>query len=166
MKLSNNLRSFGLLGATFASLFSISFEQKVSAPIPYHTTDAQQQCPTVVVECPSSFDYEKPLTFTATVNALGGAAISYDWAISAGKILTGQGTPTITVDVSGMGGQGITATVTVQGLAKECGRQASCSIIYEPPSSPAVLFDRYYPKSDYSAKRLRQKTKARRQNRY
>jgi hypothetical protein len=164
MKLSNNLSSFGLLGATFACLFSISFEQTAIAVVPYHTTDSQQQCPTVVVECPSSFDYEKPLTFTATVHTLGGAAISYDWAISAGKILKGQGTPTITVDMSGMGGQGITATVTIQGLAKECGGQASCSIIHEPPPSPAVLFDRYYPKSDYSAKKPRQKKKPRRQH--
>lgn len=146
----NYLRSSGVLFAAFACLFSISLEQTAVAVIPERkqTANPQQQCPTVSVECPPSFDYDKPLRFTVTVHGPARAAIRYDWEISAGKIVAGQGTPTITVDMSGMGGQGVTASVTIQGLPNECGKQASCSIINEPPPSSAVLFDRYYPKSD------------------
>ena len=157
--------SAGVLFAAIVSLFSISVEQTAIAVNPELEPNGgtPERCPTVAVECPSSFSYDKPLSFKVTFDGPVDPKIRYDWAISTGKILNGQGTRTLTVDMSGMGNQGITATVTVQGLAKECGAQASCSIIQLPPP-PAVLFDRYYPNSDYSARRPRQKKNAQRRN--
>ncbi|MEP6742420.1 MAG: hypothetical protein ABJB61_07965 [bacterium] len=105
-----------------------------------------RHCPTIAVECPSALGSPKSITFKANVKGTT-SEIRYHWEVSAGTILEGQGTSSITVDTSGLGGQTITAAVDVSGLANVCAHTASCSsgIFDEPPM--ATLFDRYYPKS-------------------
>lgn len=86
-------------------------------------------CPTVSVSCPTDItEAGTPITFSANVS--GGdpnASITYNWTVSAGTISGGQGTPSITVDTTGLGGQTVTATVELGGVAPECQRTASCS---------------------------------------
>jgi hypothetical protein len=114
--------------------------------------DVQHICPQVSVSCPSYFNQGYPITFTASVNGGSPNVVpSYNWTISAGRIVQGQGTSSIKVDTAGFGGHGFTATVSISGFDQSCPSTASCSIVPGLPAPPAVLFDRYYPKSPFSA---------------
>jgi len=99
-------------------------------------------CPTVTISCPDSVTENAPVTFTASIS--GGTTNitpSYNWTISAGRITSGQGTLSITVDTTGMAGQTIRADLDVGGFGMPC--PASCSV-----SIPIVIkprkFDEYY----------------------
>jgi hypothetical protein len=103
----------------------------IAASMGARRTHAQGQrigdCPVVLVSCPDS-DTGPTLTFTA--NTVGGdpsIKLTFNWTLSAGKITSGQGTPSISVDTSGFEGQTFTATVEVGGFDKACANQASCS---------------------------------------
>jgi hypothetical protein len=86
-------------------------------------------CPSVVIECPTASQEEgAPLILTVHVkNAAINSSLEYRWVVSSGSIKSGQGTPTIVLDTSGLGGRTITALVEVQGFAPTCERTASCS---------------------------------------
>jgi hypothetical protein len=85
-------------------------------------------CPTVSVTCPDTVNEGSSITFTANVSG-GDTSVSptYNWSVSAGTIASGQGTPSVTVDTTGLGGQSITATVNVGGYPPECQTTASCT---------------------------------------
>lgn len=88
-------------------------------------------CPTVSVSCPSSVESKSSITFEATV-AGGPPDITptYQWSLTAGKIVSGQGTSKVTVDVSGLSDKSVTATVSVGGgFHPLCPTIASCSIL-------------------------------------
>ena len=91
----------------------------------------ESPCPTISVSCPSRADSKQPLVFEATVS--GGYSElkpTYTWSVTAGKIISGQGTTKITVDASNLAGQAITATVTVGGYDPRCSfNTASCTVI-------------------------------------
>ena len=102
-------------------------------------------CPVVSVSCPSDVGPGEPITFTASVSGGdAGATWTYNWSVSAGTISSGQGTSTITVDTAGLGGQSVTATVSIGGADPSCtGTTASCtSGIRTPPPNP-TKFDEY-----------------------
>lgn len=82
-------------------------------------------CPTVNVSCPDTVEVGQPITFTA--NFSGSANVTYNWSVSAGSISSGQGTSSITVDSTGLGGQTVTATVEIGGIDPSCTRTASCT---------------------------------------
>ena len=84
-------------------------------------------CPTVLVSCPSRVESQSSITFEATVSG-GNPEINYEWSLSAGKIIRGQGTPKITVDVSGLRHDSVTATVSIGGVNPSCPTVASCTI--------------------------------------
>ncbi len=90
-------------------------------------------CPNVSIYCPDTVTLGQPVTFTA--NASGGTpgvTATYRWTVSAGSITSGQGTPSITVDTTGLGGQAITAKVEVLGYEMDC--SASCTAqVPQPP---------------------------------
>jgi Bacterial Ig domain len=101
-------------------------------------------CPTVSVSCPSEVDAGQPITFTATLTGdTGGATVTYNWSVSAGTISSGQGTSTITVDTTGIGGQSVTATVNIGGLDPSCNATNSCTTPVKPPVLPPQKFDEY-----------------------
>jgi Bacterial Ig domain len=102
-------------------------------------------CPTVSVTCPSDVDANQPITFTASVaGGDTGATWTYNWSVSAGTISSGQGTSTITVDTAGIGGQSVTATVSIGGADPSCtGTTASCTTSVRTPIVPARKFDEY-----------------------
>lgn len=89
-------------------------------------------CPTVSVSCPSGADSKLPIPFAATISG-GDSDVkpTYTWSITAGKIISGQGTSKITIDASKLAGQAVTATVTVGGdYSPRCQRKiASCSVL-------------------------------------
>jgi hypothetical protein len=90
------------------------------------------QCPRVIVHCAERLPPGAPATFTVEVT--GGPAslkLSYNWVVSAGVISSGQNTPAITVDTTGLGGVTVEATVEVAGLPASCPKSASCAP--EPP---------------------------------
>ncbi|HYW72493.1 MAG TPA: hypothetical protein VE961_15760 [Pyrinomonadaceae bacterium] len=101
-------------------------------------------CPNLGVTCPSDVEDGSPATFTANFTQ-GTPVVSetYNWTVSAGKITSGQGTNSITVDTTGTGGQTITATVEVGGVDPTCNRTSSCSVAVRPKPAKPRKFDEY-----------------------
>jgi len=65
--------------------------------------------------------------------------VNYNWTISSGTITSGQGTPSITVDTRGMGGQTINADLDVNDGVYDatCRQKISVpTLIEKPPASP------------------------------
>ena len=107
--------------------------------------DCVAPCPAVAVSCPSDVDEGAPITFTASVTG-GDTSVTgtYNWSVSAGTITSGQGTSSITVDTTGIGGQTVTASVDVGGYPPACATTASCSTQVKPRVVPeARKFDEY-----------------------
>jgi len=102
-------------------------------------------CPTVSVSCPSDVEAGQPITFTASVTGgPEGAAWTYNWSVSAGTITSGQGTSSIQVDTTGVGGQSVTASVVIGGADPSCtGTTASCTTSVRPEQRQAIKFDEY-----------------------
>jgi hypothetical protein len=85
-----------------------------------------------------------PIIFATTFENIDpNARFTYNWSLSAGKITSGQGSPVITIDVTGTGGQSITATVEVGGLDSSCEQTASCTLSPHAFPPPARKFDEY-----------------------
>jgi len=85
-------------------------------------------CPTVSVSCSNKIDNQS-ITFEATV-AGGDPEMkpTYNWSVTAGKIISGQGTSKLMVDISDLGSRSITATVSLGGADPACtNSQASCT---------------------------------------
>lgn len=99
-------------------------------------------CPTVSVSCPEAATENAPVTFTANVSGgTAGITPTYNWTISAGRIISGQGTPSITVDTTGLAGQTVRATVDIGGFGMPC--PASCAVAIPIMNKPHK-FDEYY----------------------
>lgn len=78
-------------------------------------------CPKISIAGPSSPDSESPWTYTALVeNQSDYPEIEYLWDATAGKIISGQKTRTIKLDVRNTDGLSITITVEIKGLPKDC----------------------------------------------
>lgn len=88
------------------------------------------------------------VTFTSDTDYSGTAALNYTWTISPGtaKVTSGVGTPTITVDSTGLGDQRITATLVVDDGSGDpnCRQVAQAStLVKRPPpiEHPSREFD-------------------------
>jgi len=66
---------------------------------------------------------------------------THNWSVSAGTIASGQGTSSITVNISA--GQTITASVDLGGLDPSCPKTASCTASSPPPIAECRKFDEY-----------------------
>jgi hypothetical protein len=100
-------------------------------------------CPKVTVTSPAEVGEKSPVAFTADVS--GGdpnVTPTYNWAVSAGTISSGQGTSSITVDTEGIGGQTATATVDVGGYERTCSTSGSSSTSVTKAAA-AVKFGEY-----------------------
>lgn len=92
-------------------------------------------CPNVTINCPDVQQAGTPITFTASVSGgTAGVTPVYNWTVSAGQIISGQGTPTITVDTAGLAGRPVAATVAVAGYNLDC--RASCQASVPAPPNP------------------------------
>lgn len=109
------------------------------------TTDiiSTPPCPSVSISCPeqvtkqerrsSAGEVSYKTTVTYTANVAGGdpdTTPTFNWTVSAGEIISGQGTPSITVDVSDLEpGTSVTATVDVGGYGGGCSTSSSCTTV-------------------------------------
>ena len=72
-------------------------------------------CPFPVnISAPKQVNDGEIITYNADVAYSGDAALRYNWKVSpsSARIISGLGSPTLTVDSTGLGGQRITATLT------------------------------------------------------
>lgn len=105
-----------------------------------------QKCPTVWVGSPTTgVTPGKSVVFTARLTGLNPTVQpEFHWEVSAGGIISGQGTPQLTVDTAGLGGQVVTARVSIGGVSRPCSVEASHS--YPIPFEPITCglpFDQY-----------------------
>lgn len=75
--------------------------------------------PPVAIICPTK-EPGAGERITISAETIVDPKTSFTWTLSAGKIVKGQGTPVIIVDISGLEGQAIVATVNVHGAAASC----------------------------------------------
>ncbi|MEK6283321.1 MAG: hypothetical protein AABN95_23445 [Acidobacteriota bacterium] len=109
-------------------------------------------CPNVSIICPERGEVGQPLTFSSNVTGgTPGVAAIYNWTVSAGRIIEGQGTPTIRVDTTGLAGQTVTATLSMGGYTLDC--SASCSVQFPVPVE-CRKFDEY-PAISYNDEKAR-----------
>ena len=109
---------------------------------------AKSPCPYPVnVSAPTSVNEGEIITYTADVAYSGTAGLSYNWTVSpsGAHILNGQGTPTITVDSTGLAGQRITATLNVDdGSGDAMCRQTAQAYTTIPPPQKRVIVGREF----------------------
>ena len=78
-------------------------------------------CPSIsVTDPPSAVQPGEPLTFTANVSGGTQENITFNWAVDKGTITSGQGTPSITVDTTGLEDTTVRATLTIGGTDPAC----------------------------------------------
>lgn len=87
------------------------------------------ECPTIDVTGPAGLTNPgETMTFTANVSGGSASNPTYNWTVSSGTIIEGQGTPVIRVATTqDMAGSTVTATVEVGGICEECERTRSAS---------------------------------------
>jgi hypothetical protein len=85
-----------------------------------------QNCPTISLSSPYEVNQGEMAVFTANVKDVkAGVNLTYNWMISSGTIVQGQGTSGISVNTKCLGGQTVTATVEIGGLSKDCSNTSS-----------------------------------------
>jgi hypothetical protein len=100
-------------------------------------------CPAIEITCPTTVAIDQPLTFSS--RATGGVPANsnpaYNWSVSAGTIIAGQGTDTIKVDTKGLAGQTVRATLLMGGYTLEC--SADCAVTIPLPKLYSRKFDEF-----------------------
>ncbi len=89
----------------------VALNYRPGQPVP-----ATSPCPFPVnLSAPSSVSDGEVIAYTADTTYKGSSALTYTWTVSPAnaKVLSGAGTPTISVDSTGLAGQRITATLLV-----------------------------------------------------
>ena len=110
---------------------------------------AVSPCPFPVnLSAPSTVNDGEVITYTSDITYSGTSALNYTWTVSPSnaKVLSGPGTPTITVDSTGLAGQRIVATLVVDdGSGEPTCRQTVQASTFIPPlparENPAREFD-------------------------
>ncbi|MEO5860423.1 MAG: hypothetical protein ABIR33_15920 [Pyrinomonadaceae bacterium] len=103
------------------------------------------ECPTLTMSGPSGITNPgDPMTFTLNVSGGTQQSVTYNWSVSAGTITSGQGTPSITVDTTGLAGQSVTATAEIGGTDPTCGCPTTASETGGvAPNPDSVLVDEF-----------------------
>lgn len=100
-------------------------------------------CPAIEIVCPTDIAFGQSLTFSSRLT--GGVPANtnavYNWTVSAGRIISGQGSDNIKVDATDAAGQPITATLSVGGYNLDC--TASCTIVPGLPLPASRKFDEF-----------------------
>lgn len=108
-------------------------------------------CPYPVnVSAPSSVNEGDTITFASDVAYTGSSALNYTWTVSppSARIISGAGTPTITVDTTGLGKQSVTAILVVDdGSGESTCRQTAQALTsvtgITPPPVECRKFDEF-----------------------
>jgi hypothetical protein len=100
-------------------------------------------CPAIEISCPTNAGIDQPLTFTSRYSGGVPANITpvYNWTVSAGTIIEGQGTDTIKVDTRGLAGQTVHASLSMGGYTLECA--ADCAVSIPLPRPVGRKFDEF-----------------------
>lgn len=100
-------------------------------------------CPAIEISCPAYVAIDQPLTFTSKYSGGVPANITpvYNWTVSAGTIIEGQGTDTIKVDTKGLAGQTVRASLSMDGYNLECA--ADCAVSIPLPKMVSRKFDEF-----------------------
>ena len=105
-------------------------------------------CPYPVnVSAPVTVNEGEIITYTADVAYGGTVGLNYKWTVSPANasIISGAGTPTITVDSTGFAGQTITATLVVDdGSGEEMCRQSAQASTRIPPQEKRIIVGREF----------------------
>ncbi|REJ78270.1 MAG: hypothetical protein DWQ47_02060 [Acidobacteria bacterium] len=99
------------------------------------------ECPTLTVDGPPAA-VEPGDTMTFTANVVGGNQqnITYSWEVSQGSIQSGQGTPQIVVDTTGLEDTNVRATVSITGdEGCNCDREASETGVISGTPDPRLV---------------------------
>ena len=93
----------------------------------------QPVCPAIEIVCPTNIAIDQPLTFSSRYTGGIPANVTpvYNWTVSVGTIIEGQGTNTIKVDTTGLAGQIVRASLSMGGYTLEC--SADCAVTLPPP---------------------------------
>lgn len=100
-------------------------------------------CPNITISCPDKVEIDQPLTFC--VNTAGGSPgvrPVYNWTVSAGRIVSGEGTNCITVDTTGLAGQSVRATLDMPGYS-DLNCSATCLVNIPNELPKCRKFDEY-----------------------
>jgi len=106
-------------------------------------------CPFPInLSAPSTVNEGEVITYTSDVSYAGTSALNFTWTVSPAnaRILSGAGTPTITVDSTGLGRQQLSAKLEVDDGSSDptCRRSAQASTYvapHTPRENPAREFD-------------------------
>ncbi|HEX3251344.1 MAG TPA: hypothetical protein VHS05_18055 [Pyrinomonadaceae bacterium] len=103
----------------------------------------QPVCPAIEISCPTDVALDQPITFTSRYSGGVPANVTpvYNWTVSAGTIIAGQGTDTIKVDTTGLGGQTVRASLSMGGYNLEC--SADCGVTIPLPKLSSRRFDEF-----------------------
>lgn len=104
---------------------------------------APPTCPSISISCPDRLTANQPVTFSANVaGGSPGVATVFNWTVSAGKIISGAGSDSITVDTTGLAGQSIRATLAMPGYGSlNC--SATCVVQLPLPPPQCRKFDEF-----------------------
>src|SRR6267378_6791267 len=141
-------------GGRWVRDFDIERARKVCVNLNYHPKKyevTKSPCPYPVnISAPVSVNDGDLITFTSDVAYSGSSALNYTWTVSPSeaRIVSGAGTPTITVDSTGLGSQRVTATLLVDDGSGDalCRQQAQASteiVAKRPPVVECKPFDQF-----------------------
>ncbi len=107
------------------------------------TVPGKSPCPyPVSISAPTTVNDGDTVTFASDTSYGGNLALNYTWTVSppSARIVSGAGTPTITVDTTGMGRQRVTAILVVDDGSgdRACHQVAQASTSIVPLPSPVV----------------------------
>jgi len=107
------------------------------------TLPGKSPCPYPVnISAPATVNDGDTVTFASDVSYGGNMALNYTWTVSPpnARIVSGAGTPTITVDTTGMGRQNVTAILVVDDGSgdRACHQVAQASTSIAPLPTPIV----------------------------
>ena len=99
-------------------------------------------CPAVAVTGPTSAGIDQPVMFTSNYSGgTPGITPVYNWTVSAGTIVEGQGTDRIKVDTKGFAGQTIRASLSLGGYNLVCA--ADYAVTIPSPKFEGRRFDEF-----------------------
>ena len=95
-----------------------------------HRCFADCNCPIISVNTSASpIKAGETMTFTANVSGGSSSDIVYNWTVSGGEIIEGQGTPVIKVaTTSQMAGKTVEATIEIEGICEDCSKTKSATV--------------------------------------
>lgn len=95
------------------------------------------------VDAPAEVTDGDLVTFASSVNYGGPTPLAYRWTVTpeSARITSGQGTPSITVDTTGLAGQSVTARLESEDTTGDpsCRADNSASVPVRPPPPPPAI---------------------------